>query len=179
MLMFGFYTTIRDGVLRILLLIGSTCEYLQTSSQDPLSPMAYTKSLYGSLSEILSFRTLGDAKWETNYPPQRMGNVSNIAYGGFAIAVAAQAACKSVPEGYHMYTLMGDFLGPAFTDRPLRASTRLLRKTRTFATCQIEVTQVVTSKEGKQEERACLVALGDFQVQEKGNVLEYSLPPRQ
>ena len=139
--------------------------------------MAHT-ALYGSFAETLALKELGEAQWETVHPPQRMGNAANIAYGGFAVAVAAQAACKSVPDGYHMYTLMGNFLGPATNDRPLRATTRMLRKTRTFATCQVEVSQLAASKSGKEEERICLVALADFQVQEKGSVLEYSAPPR-
>ncbi|KAF2690023.1 Thioesterase/thiol ester dehydrase-isomerase, partial [Lentithecium fluviatile CBS 122367] len=130
-------------------------------------------------TETLSFKELGAAKWETHHPPQRMGNAADIAYGGFAVAVAAQAACKSVPESYHLYTLMGNFLGPAFTDRPLRASTRMLRKTRTFVTCQVEVSQLIAGKDGRPEDRICLIALADFQVQEKGNVLEYCAPPRQ
>jgi acyl-CoA thioesterase II len=140
--------------------------------------MAHAISPYGSFAETLALKELGAAKWETVHPPQRMGNAANIAYGGFAVAVAAQAACKSVPDDYHLYTMMGNFLGPALTDRPLRVSTRMLRKTRTFATCQVEVSQLIATKSGKEEERACLIALADFQTQEKGNVLEYSVPPR-
>lgn len=60
-----------------------------------------------SLTETLAFKEVGQNKWETVLPPQRMGNALNIAYGGFGLAVAAQAACLSVPDGYHMYSIMG------------------------------------------------------------------------
>ncbi|KAF2247880.1 acyl-CoA thioesterase II [Trematosphaeria pertusa] len=127
-----------------------------------------------SFTETLAFEELGENQWQTIHPPQRMGNAANIAYGGFAVSVAAKAACLSVPDSYHLYTLMGNFLGPALTDRPLRASTRPIRKTRTFATCQVEVSQL----QDNGESRPCLVALADFQVKEKGVLLEYSAPPR-
>lgn len=127
-----------------------------------------------TFAECLAFKSLGENKWATLHPPQRMGNAANIAYGGFALAVAAQASCLTVPEGYYLYSLVGNFLGPALTDRPLLSSTRLVRKTRTFCTVQVEVTQQLDSG----EERSVLVALGDFMAQEKGVVLEFSAPPR-
>lgn len=124
-------------------------------------------------TEQLAFKELEENTWTTLHPPQRMGNALPIAYGGYAIAVACKAACLSVPEGYHIYSFMGNYLGPAYTDRPLRASTRTIRQTRTFATRHVEVSQIQDN--GKL--RVCLFATADFQVKEKGSMFEYSHPP--
>ncbi|KAF2642800.1 Thioesterase/thiol ester dehydrase-isomerase [Massarina eburnea CBS 473.64] len=130
------------------------------------------------LTETLLLEPLSPQKFQSKHPPQRAGNALNIAYGGFTIAAAAQTACKTAPPNYHLYTLMGNFLGPAFCDRPLLTTSRVIRHTRTFYTVQVEVLQSTVSKDGKEEERACLVALADFQIQEAGDVLTYSAPPR-
>lgn len=120
----------------------------------------------------LAFTQLNSNTWETLHPPQRMGNLLPIAYGGYALAAACKAACLSVPEGYHLYSLLGNYLGPAATDRPLRATTRTVRQTRTFATRHVEISQ--TQDDGK--ERMCLFATADFMVKE-GSMFEYSRPP--
>lgn len=124
-------------------------------------------------SEELAFKKLGENSWETLHPPKRMGNALPIAYGGYALAVACKAAYFSVPKGYNIYSFMGNYLGPAFTDRPLRATTRTVRQTRTFATRHVEVSQ----KQDNGEIRVCLFATADFQVKEKGSLFEYSRPP--
>ncbi|KAF3050442.1 hypothetical protein E8E11_009054 [Didymella keratinophila] len=126
-----------------------------------------------SFIEQLAFQKLGENLWTTLHPPQRMGNALPIAYGGYAIAVACKAACLSVPEGYHIYSFLGNYLGPASTDRPLRATTRTVRQTRTFATRHVEISQI--QDDGKV--RVCLFATADFQIKEKGSMFEYSRPP--
>ncbi|KAF2264694.1 acyl-CoA thioesterase II [Lojkania enalia] len=125
-----------------------------------------------SLTKTLAFKGIGKNEFETAYPPERMGNTANIAYGGYALATAAKAAALSVPQGYHLYSIMGNYLGPALTDRPLRSSVRTIRQTRTFATRQVEVSQ----KQDDGSIRACLIALADFQVAEPA-MLEFSIPP--
>ncbi|KAF2874452.1 thioesterase-like superfamily-domain-containing protein [Massariosphaeria phaeospora] len=126
--------------------------------------------------ETSSLKAVGDDVYETLYPPQRMGNARDIAYGGFAIAVAVKAACLSVPSTpstYHLYSIVGTFLGPALTDRPLRARITTIRQTRTFATRQVQISQV----QDDGTERPCLVTLADFQVREEKNLLTYSAKP--
>lgn len=102
-----------------------------------------------------------------------MGNALPIAYGGYALAVACKAACLSAPDGYQIYSLMGNFLGPASTDRPLLATTRTIRQTRTFATRHVEVSQKLDNG----DVRTCLFATADFQAKEQGSMFEYSRPP--
>ena len=123
--------------------------------------------------ESLALNELEKDEFETVHPPQRMGNPLNIAYGGYALAAACKAACLSVPKGYHLYSMLGNYLSPAFTDRPLRASILAIRHTRTFATRQVEVSQ----KQSDGKLRVCLLAVADFQVKEKGTLLEYSRSP--
>ncbi|KAJ4381674.1 hypothetical protein N0V86_003038 [Didymella sp. IMI 355093] len=126
-----------------------------------------------TFTEQLAFQELGENSWTTLHPPQRMGNALPIAYGGYALAVACKAACLSVPEGYHIYSFLGNYLGPASTDRPLRATTRTVRQTRTFATRHVEVSQI----QDDGTTRVCLFATADFQVQEAGSLFTYSRAP--
>ncbi|KAF2468524.1 uncharacterized protein BDR25DRAFT_231059 [Lindgomyces ingoldianus] len=128
--------------------------------------------------ETLSFKPTpkGATKFETSHPPERMGNTANIAYGGFALAVAVKGAYLTLPESptYYLYSMLGNYLGPALTDRPLRCSIKNLRQTRTFATRLVEVSQISDN----QEERSCLVALADFQVQGEALLTYYAPPSR-
>jgi acyl-CoA thioesterase II len=127
-----------------------------------------------SLTEQLAFKPQSnDNEFEAIHMPQQMGNPNNIAYGGYALATACKSAYLSVPSGYHLYSLLGHYLGPAYCDRPLRAKVRTVRQTRTFATRQVEVSQ--KTDDGK--ERVCLIALADFQVKEPATLLEFSRPP--
>ncbi|KAJ4991958.1 acyl-thioesterase ii [Stagonosporopsis vannaccii] len=132
---------------------------------------------YGSASkpftEQLAFKQLGENLWSTLHPPQRMANALPIAYGGYALAVACKAACLSVPDGYQIYSFMGNYLGPATIDRPLLATTRTVRQTRTFATRHVEVSQKLDNG----DVRVCLFATADFQAKEKGSMFEYSRSP--
>lgn len=125
--------------------------------------------------EQLAFKPQGTNKneFETIHPPQKMGNPANIAYGGYALATACKAAALSVPSNYHLYSFVGNYLGPAYADRPLRATVRTIRQTRTFATRQVEVSQ----KQDNGDLRVCLIALADFQTKEKASFMTYSKPP--
>ncbi|KAH7383334.1 thioesterase-like superfamily-domain-containing protein [Pyrenochaeta sp. MPI-SDFR-AT-0127] len=126
-----------------------------------------------AFTEQFSLKELSKNEFETVYRPQRMGNPLNIAYGGYALGTACKSACLSVPEGYHLYSMLGNYLGPSYTDRALRASVRVIRQTRTFATRQVEVSQI--RDDG--EKRVCLIAIADFQVKEKAVLLDYSRTP--
>lgn len=128
------------------------------------------------LTEQLDFKPQGPDKtiFECIHPPKKIGNTLNIAYGGYALAIACKAACLSVPPTYKLYSIMGNYLGPALSDRPLRATVRTIRQTRTFATRQVEVSQ--THDNG--ESRVCLLATADFQVPEPATLLTYSRLPK-
>ncbi|KAJ4364801.1 hypothetical protein N0V95_000645 [Ascochyta clinopodiicola] len=104
-----------------------------------------------------------------------MGNALPIAYGGYALATACQAAHLSVPSGYNLYSFLGNYLGPASTDRPLRATVRSVRQTRSFATRHVEVSQL----QDDGSERVCLFATADFHIKEPaGSLLTYHRGPR-
>jgi acyl-CoA thioesterase II len=130
-------------------------------------------------AEQLALKEIGENEYEMINLPQMMGNPLGIAYGGYAIAVACKAASLTVPEGYHLYSMQGNYLGPAYTDRPLRASVRTVRQTRTFATRQVEISQTTDGKkEGKEgEKRVCLLAIADFMVAATSSLLEYTPSP--
>ncbi|KZM26066.1 uncharacterized protein EKO05_0005877 [Ascochyta rabiei] len=123
----------------------------------------------------LALTQLSESTWQTTSHPQRMGNALPIAYGGYALTAACQAAHLSAPAGYHLYSFLGNYLGPASTDRPLRATVRSVRQTRSFATRHVEVSQL--QDDGK--ERVCLFATADFHIKEPaGSLLTYHRPPR-
>jgi acyl-CoA thioesterase II len=126
-----------------------------------------------SFIEQLSLKPLSKDVYETLHHPSKMGNPANIAYGGYALATACKCAYLSVPSGYHLYSMLGHYLGPAYADRPLRANVRTIRQTRTFATRQVEVSQ----KRDDGEDRVCLVAIADFHIKEPASLLEFSKPP--
>ncbi|KAF2023945.1 Thioesterase/thiol ester dehydrase-isomerase [Setomelanomma holmii] len=126
-----------------------------------------------SFTEQLNLRAIGKDVYESLHAPSKMGNPANIAYGGYALATACKSTYLSVPAGYHLYSMMGHYLGPAYADRPLRASVRTIRQTRTFATRQVEVSQ----KRDDGENRVSLIAIADFHIKEPASLLEYSKPP--
>ena len=126
-----------------------------------------------TLNELLQLRKLSDNEFETVYFPIRMGNASAIAYGGCSLGVAAAAACQTVPSTYRVYSLLGNFLGPALTDRNFQCSVKRVRDTRTFATRHVEVSQV--QDDGKK--RPCLFMTLDFQTREPAVLMSFSAVP--
>ncbi|OCL09427.1 acyl-CoA thioesterase II [Glonium stellatum] len=126
-----------------------------------------------SLIEQLSLREISPRDFESNFNPRRMGNNLNIAYGGWTLAIATNAACQSAPPSYHLHSILGHYLGPTLTDRKLFCTIRKIRDTCTFVTRQVEVSQV----QDDSSKRLVLVLLADFQVKEKASLLTYSAPP--
>jgi len=126
-----------------------------------------------TLAEQVAVKEIETGRYVSLFEPDRMGNTANIAYGGCSVAMAIAAACHSVPDQYHLYTAMGNFLGPALTDRKLFATVRKIRDTRTFATRQVEVSQ----EQDDGSSRPCMIVLLDFQTQEPSTVLTYSETP--
>ncbi|MBE3046180.1 thioesterase family protein [Candidatus Bathyarchaeota archaeon] len=135
--------------------------------------LTLSTTMAATLADQVAVDPSGQDTFVSRENPGRMGNMANIAYGGCAIAIAIQAAFQTVSPGYLPYSVMGNYLGPAFIDRPLLCSVRRLRDTRTFATRQVYVSQKLDN--GK--ERMCMAVLADFQVREKEAMYEYSAPP--
>jgi acyl-CoA thioesterase II len=128
-----------------------------------------------TLAELLSVRPSSESTYISNFNPRPMGNTQPISYGGCTIGVAISAAYESVPAGFHAYSLVGNFLGPALIDRPLRCEVRKLRETRTFQTRQVLLTQDL---DGGKESRSCLNLVADFQAPEPESVITFSAKPR-
>ncbi|KAI8663308.1 hypothetical protein NCS57_00931400 [Fusarium keratoplasticum] len=131
-------------------------------------------SLARTLQEQLAVDEISTGQYVSRLPPENMANVANIIYGGCTVGVAIAAAYQIMKPGYHLYTAMGNYLGPALTDRKLFIRVQSVRDTRTFATRQVLVSQ---KRDGHQERRPCLTALIDFQLAEKKSLLTYSAPP--
>ncbi|KOS12932.1 acyl- thioesterase ii [Malassezia pachydermatis] len=75
--------------------------------------------------------------------PLPLGNLRPIAYGGFAIATAINAAGQTMPKDGHFvpYSLTGHFLGPASLKTPYVCEVQPVRDTRTFCTRFVTVKQ--------------------------------------
>lgn len=89
------------------------------------------------------------------------------------MGVATAAACSTVPQGYHLYSLVGHYLGPGQLVVKMLCTVHPTRTTKTFATRRVEVKQ--TAPDGTS--RVCMEIIADFHVEEPA-VLTYSAPPR-
>lgn len=127
-----------------------------------------------TLTDLVSVRQTAPNIFESVNDPEKMGNMADIAFGGNTLAVAVNAAFHNTPAGFFLYSALGSYLGPAFTDRTLQCQVRDIRTTKTFATRHVEVSQV--QKDGKR--RLCLFLSADFQVAEPATLLTYSRPTR-
>ncbi|KAL9085930.1 MAG: hypothetical protein Q9159_004430 [Coniocarpon cinnabarinum] len=116
---------------------------------------------------------LGNGRYQSIHPAEKMGKYARIAYGGCTIGVALRAAFRGVPQHLYMYSAQGNFLGPAQAGRKYVIHVKNIRQTRSFSTQFVEVFQ----KQDKEELRHCMILVADFQAQEKQSVLEYSSSP--
>ncbi|KAL4899113.1 hypothetical protein BDW74DRAFT_184115 [Aspergillus multicolor] len=139
-----------------------------------MPPKPRTPDIASTLAEHISVTSIGPDTFQSRFNPERQGNTASYAYGGCSLGVGVQAACQTVPEGYLLYTLTGSFLAPVLTESKPTISIRRLRDTRTFATRQVEISQIQNGKA-----RLCVIMLADFHKKEKNSVLEYSVPPDQ
>jgi acyl-CoA thioesterase II len=127
-----------------------------------------------NLADQLAIEPLGPGKYQSKHFPPRGGNSAPIGYGGFTLAIALQAAIASVPAAFHLYSLMGNYLGPVSTKRKIICSVQETRSTRTFMTRRVQVLQ---EKDNGKPTFICLDMLADFQIAEPA-LLTYSAPPR-
>lgn len=125
-----------------------------------------------TLAEQIGVEEVNRDEFISRCLPIKMANSLSIAYGGCALAVAINAAVKTVKQSFYLYSVLGHFLGPARIDLRLKCRVHRLRDTRTFSTRQVEVTQVL--KTG--ETRLCLALMADFQINE-ATMYDYSIPP--
>jgi acyl-CoA thioesterase II len=125
-----------------------------------------------TISEQCAVTRVSDYEFNSLFCPGKMGNMDDIAYGGCTIGVGINAAYQTVKPGYHVYSVMGNYLGPAFTDRKYQIKITPIRDTRSFATRVIEVKQ-----EHGGEARTCSFFVADFQIQEPDSLLDYSVTP--
>jgi len=125
-----------------------------------------------TLLELVELILISPNLWETVRFPERMGNTAPIAYGGCTLGVGVKAACLSVGPKYRLYSVLGNYLGPALIDRKLQCSVRAIRDTRTFVTRFVEVSQI----QDDGSKRLCMTFIADFQLPEKAALLTYSKP---
>lgn len=127
-----------------------------------------------TLADIFAVRELSENKFESIVLGEDLFEYKlPIGYGGHTQAIGIKAATLTVPSNYHVYSIVGNFLGPARNDRTIIARVRVLRDTRTFQTRSVELTQV----QDNQVERLCMSMSVDFHVQESPSLAEFSAQP--
>lgn len=124
--------------------------------------------------DLVGVRHIEANKYDSISNPSRMGSMLNVAYGGCALANGISAAYASMPEPkkYHLYSTMGNYLGPALNDRKVLCYVYPYRTTRTFYSCRVELRQ----RTDKGDERSIMMMLADFQVAEPA-LMTYSATP--
>ncbi|KAH8885817.1 Thioesterase/thiol ester dehydrase-isomerase [Thozetella sp. PMI_491] len=125
-----------------------------------------------TLAEQVAVEEIQPGTYKSKALPDRMGNSMPIAYGGCVLGAATQAAYKTVPASFAIYSLVGQFLGPTSTSEKMLCVVHATRDTKSFATRRVEVKQL--QPDG--QTRTCLELLADFHVEEP-SLLTYSTPP--
>lgn len=149
-----------------------------SSSQPPrtYSPtIQHTMDPSVTLAEELSIHQTGPNQYTSVHKPQNYGTspTNATAYGGTTIGLATAAAHQTIPsQSYTLYSLVGQFLGPATTAFPLHFTVHPVRTTKTFATRRV----VVSQQQPDGSVRDVLHLLADFHVAEE-TTLRYSAPP--
>ncbi|KAL4757084.1 thioesterase-like superfamily-domain-containing protein [Aspergillus foveolatus] len=75
-----------------------------------------------TLAEHISVETVVPETFQARFKPERQGNTASYSYGGCALGVGVQAACRAAPVGYNLYSVTGSFLAPVLTDSKITCS---------------------------------------------------------
>ncbi|KAI5455975.1 thioesterase-like superfamily-domain-containing protein [Mariannaea sp. PMI_226] len=126
-----------------------------------------------NIAEQVAIEQLEPGEYVSKHLPIRMGNSMPIAYGGCAMAIAVNAACSTVASNMSLYSVLGNFHGPASTEQKLYCTVTKTRDTRSFATRRVQVKQ----KQRDGQFRACLELIADFHIIEP-SLLTYSASPK-
>ncbi|CAG8064124.1 unnamed protein product [Penicillium salamii] len=105
--------------------------------------------------------------------PARLGSLTTTGFGGSSLAVAISAAFQESRGDFHLYSIAGYFLRPVKTDRKLFCHVEILRKSKSFETREIRVTQEYENGVSK----ICLIALADFHLMELKSMVTFSTAP--
>jgi acyl-CoA thioesterase II len=125
-----------------------------------------------SIIEHIAVERLSEWKFQSKRLTEPMGNSLPISYGGYILGLATNAAAKTVPAGFHLYSVMGHYLGPTSTKEKVTLTVFPSRSTKTFQTRRVQVTQIT----GDGNSRLCFELLADFQRAEP-EMLKYSAAP--
>ncbi|OJJ54553.1 hypothetical protein ASPSYDRAFT_93472 [Aspergillus sydowii CBS 593.65] len=123
-----------------------------------------------TLSQQIAVRSLSSGRFTSVRPPTRLGSLTATGFGGSCLAVAVNAAYQDVGENFHLYSISGHFIRPTRTDRKLFCDVENVRKSRSFHTSEVRVTQ--EADDGVS--RLCLIALADFHVEKPRSMVVYS-----
>ncbi|EGP85564.1 uncharacterized protein MYCGRDRAFT_73661 [Zymoseptoria tritici IPO323] len=126
-----------------------------------------------NIAEQNAVDRLSENVYASTSPPILLGNAANIAYGGCALGVGVNAAYQTVKPGYHIYSVLGHYLGPTLCNRKIFCKITRTRDTRTFATRLVEVSQKLDNG----TIRGTVTFLADFQVQEPATLLDFTSIP--
>ncbi|KAF4549495.1 Hypothetical protein D9617_21g097160 [Elsinoe fawcettii] len=104
----------------------------------------------------------------------RTGNAQPVAYGGYAQALCVNAAAATCPTGFSLYNFAGIYLGPISTTQHVSLTVNDIRRTRTFHTRSVTISQVSP----KGEKRDTFTAIVDFIHSAEPESMTYYVSPR-
>lgn len=105
--------------------------------------------------------------------PVKLGSLPSNGFGGSSLAIAINAAFQGTRKGFHLYSVTGYFIRPAKTDRKLFCQVETIRKSKSFETKEIRLTQEYENGDSK----ICLIALADFHLMDLKSMVAFSTPP--
>lgn len=126
-----------------------------------------------TLSQQIVVHSLSPGRFASVCHPSGLGSLSSTGFGGSSLAIAISAAFQESRSDFHLYSIGGYFIRPAKTDRKLFCHVENVRKSKSFETREIRLTQ--EHEDGNT--KICLIALADFHVLEPKSMVAFSTAP--
>ncbi|PLB52238.1 hypothetical protein P170DRAFT_444272 [Aspergillus steynii IBT 23096] len=126
-----------------------------------------------TLSQQIAVHSLSPGCFASVCHPARLGSLTSTAFGGSSLAIAISAAFQQSRRDFHLYSIAGYFIRPANTDRKLFCQIENVRKSKSFETREIRLTQ----EDEHGIRKICLIALADFHIVEPRSMVSFATAP--
>ncbi|KAK5706450.1 hypothetical protein LTR97_001438 [Elasticomyces elasticus] len=106
-------------------------------------PLPYEGNVYRPFEELVKLEKLDERTYRSVARPFSPGGPvgQNRAYGGHVYMQSAWAACQTVPDGFLLHNVTGNFLLAGILDIPFMYKVHIIRDGRSYATRIVNVTQ--------------------------------------
>eukprot|EP01113_Clastostelium_recurvatum_P000798 TRINITY_DN10357_c0_g1_i1.p1 TRINITY_DN10357_c0_g1~~TRINITY_DN10357_c0_g1_i1.p1 ORF type:complete len:315 (+),score=62.96 TRINITY_DN10357_c0_g1_i1:74-1018(+) len=125
-----------------------------------------------SIKDMVRVRSSGPRQFESEFAPEKMGNLADIGFGGCVLSMAISVAHQTVPASYFLYSSLGYYLGPTLTTDKVKFTVEEIRTTKSFCTRKVQAYQ-----KQKDVERNTFYLILEFHVLEP-SLLVFHVPTR-